>query len=101
MVREWYTYGDGWGRMGTDGADGDGGARSMRPPPPAPLPRAVRMGKVLLGTEPSKQPFVINADFGLGMALRGPLERTNYNTMRDGSNDPEHDPENSRGEHLG
>ena len=67
----------------------------MRPPPPAPPPSAAVMGKALLGTDPLKQPFVLNADFGLGMALKTPLERTN--TMRDDGNDPEHDPEYSRG----
>ena len=34
------------------------------------------MGKALLGTDPTKYPFVINADFGLGMALKGPLVRS-------------------------
>ena len=34
------------------------------------------LGKALLGTDPTRQPFVINADFGLGTALKGPLVGT-------------------------
>ena len=52
-----------------------------RPPPSSPPAGGVKsadgsrsgvqlMGKALLGTDATKQPFVINADFGLGMALR-------------------------------